>query len=29
MRPSEILNLPDFEDTFLTYAIVKKYKKKD
>jgi hypothetical protein len=26
--PSEILNLPDAEDAFLTYAISKKYEKR-
>jgi hypothetical protein len=28
MRPSEVLNLPDAENAFLNYAIIKKYEKK-
>ena len=28
MRPSEVLALPAIEDTFLSYAIMKKYEKK-
>lgn len=26
--PSEVMNLPDIEDAFLTYAIIKKYEKR-